>query len=109
VRDSGREGGRLACADDRVGFRATSLEPLRRMVAAGVGITLLPVLAVQPPVPPPPDIALVPFERPAPHRRIAMVWRRSSAMDGFLRKLAGEFARLPAGLLEPPRNGPIRS
>ena len=109
LRDQALEVCRLAGADERDGFRATSLETLRQMVAAGVGITLLPVLAVQPPVPPSPDIALVPFERPAPHRRIAMVWRRSSAMDGFLRKLAGEFARLPAGLLELPRNGPIRS
>src|SRR5690606_9450774 len=109
LRDQALEVCRLAGADERDGFRATSLETLRQMVAAGVGITLLPVLAVQPPVPPSPDIALVPFERPAPYRRIAVVWRVSSAMDGFLRKLAGEFARLPAGLLEPPRNGPIRS
>ena len=88
-------------------LRDQALETLRQMVAAGVGITLLPVLAVQPPVPPSPDIALVPFRRPAPHREIAMVWRRSSAMDGFLRKLAAEFRRLPAELLKPaPGPGP---
>ena len=51
------------------GFRATSLETLRQMVAAGVGVTLLPELAVQPPVPPSPDIALLPLRRPgAPPR-----------------------------------------
>ena len=107
LRDQALEVCRLAGADERDGFRATSLETLRQMVAAGVGITLLPVLAVQPPVPPSPDIALVPFRRPAPHREIAMVWRRSSAMDGFLRKLAAEFRRLPAELLKPaPGPGP---
>ena len=39
----------LAGASERTGFRATSLETLRQMVAAGVGVTLLPELAVQPP------------------------------------------------------------
>lgn len=93
---------RLAGADEREGFRATSLETLRQMVAAGVGITLLPMLAVQPPVPVSADIALLPFEGEAPHRRIAMVWRRSSAMAAFLAQLAHEFATLAPALLEPP-------
>lgn len=101
LRDQALDVCRLAGADERDGFRATSLETLRQMVAAGVGITLLPVLAVQPPVPPSPDIALVPFRRPAPHRRIAMAWRRSSAMGPFLEQLAAEFRKLPAGLLRP--------
>lgn len=102
LRDQALEVCRMAGADERDGFRATSLETLRQMVAAGVGITLLPVLAVQPPVPTSPDIALVPFRERAPHRQIAMVWRKSSAMDGFLRQLAAEFSKLPAELLEPP-------
>ncbi|GAB2510930.1 LysR substrate-binding domain-containing protein [Lysobacter humi (ex Lee et al. 2017)] len=89
-------------AGERDGFRATSLETLRQMVAAGVGLTLLPVLAVQPPVPPSPEIALVPFEAPAPHRRIAMVWRRSSAMGTFLGQLAAHFRAIPTTLLTPP-------
>jgi LysR family hydrogen peroxide-inducible transcriptional activator len=42
------------------------------------------------------------FNGEAPHRRIAMVWRRSSAMDDFLHKLADEFRRLPEALLQPP-------
>jgi len=105
LRDQALEVCRMAGADERDGFRATSLETLRQMVAAGVGITLLPVLAVQPPVPASPDVALVPFQGSAPHRQIAMVWRKSSAMDGFLRQLAAEFRKLPAALLEPPPGG----
>jgi len=101
LRDQALEVCRLSGAAERDGFRATSLETLRHMVAAGVGVTLLPALAVQPPVPPSPDIALVPFKRPAPHRRLAMAWRRSSAMDGFLRQLAAEFRRIPPALLKP--------
>jgi len=104
LRDQALDVCRLAGADERDGFRATSLETLRQMVAAGVGITLLPVLSVQPPVPPSPDIALLPFQGKPPHRRVAMVWRRSSAMGGFLQQLANEFRKLPAALLAAPDN-----
>ncbi len=79
-------------------FRATSLETLRQMVAADVGITLLPSLAVKPPVARPRNIRLLPFSDSAPSRRIAMVWRRSSAMGGFLAELAKVFQQLPADL-----------
>lgn len=103
LRDQALDVCRLSGADERDGFRATSLETLRQMVAAGVGITLLPMLAVQPPVPPSADIHLLGFNDQAPHRRIAMVWRRSSAMGGFLAQLAGEFRALPSTLLEAPR------
>ena len=102
LRDQALDVCRLSGADERDGFRATSLETLRQMVASGVGITLLPVLAVQPPVPVSPDIALLPFNGQPPHRRIAMVWRRSSAMDAFLQQLADVFRQVPAELLQPP-------
>ncbi|HEX6833955.1 MAG TPA: LysR substrate-binding domain-containing protein, partial [Rudaea sp.] len=82
------------------GFRATSLETLRQMVAANVGITLLPTLAVQPPVAHSENVHLIPFRGDVPSRRIAMVWRKSSAMTGFLKKLAELFAELPHGLLD---------
>ena len=104
LRDQALDVCHMAGADERDGFRATSLETLRQMVAAGVGITLLPVLAVQPPVPVSGDIQLLPFQGKAPHRRIAMVWRRSSAMADFLQQLAGELRRLPQALLLPPRS-----
>jgi LysR family hydrogen peroxide-inducible transcriptional activator len=79
------------------------------MVAAEVGITLLPVLAVKPPVSRSPAIQLVPFRDRAPSRRIALVWRRSSALDGFLGKLADIIRSLPAELFEPPtRSKPKR-
>lgn len=101
LRDQALDVCRLSGADEKSGFRATSLETLRQMVAAGVGITLLPQLAVTAPVPPSADIALVPFRAPPPHRRIAMVWRRSTAREGLLHKLADLFAGLPSDLLDP--------
>ena len=69
------------------------------MVAAGVGITLLPMLAVKPPVTPSPDLALVDFKAPAPSRRVALVWRKSSAMAAMLRQLAQVLRALPKDLL----------
>ena len=109
LRDQALDVCRLAGADERDGFRATSLETLRQMVAAGVGMTLLPVLAVQPPVPASPDIRLLPFRGEAPHREIAMVWRRSSAMGEFLKQLAAELRALPKALLKPPMPAAARA
>ena len=68
--------------------------------------SLLPVLAVQPPVPSSPDIHLLRFRGRPPHRQIAMVWRRSSAMGEFLKQLAAEFRSLPEQLLRPPQPAP---
>ncbi len=81
------------------GFRATSLETLRAMVASGVGITLLPALSVAPPVPPSEHLQLVRFSGQAPNRRIALFWRRSSALGPFLERLARELAAVPKSAL----------
>lgn len=94
LRDQALDVCRLAGAQEKSGFRATSLETLRQMVAAGVGVTLLPALSVQAPIVQPAGIRLVPFRKPAPSRRIALVWRKSSALDGFLRGVADAIGRL---------------
>ena len=96
----------LAGAHERTEFRATSLETLRQMVAANVGITLLPALAVQPPVAHPRGIRLLDFSDARPSRRIALFWRRSSAMSGFLGQLADAFRALPPDLLDAPARPP---
>jgi LysR family hydrogen peroxide-inducible transcriptional activator len=100
LRDQALEVCHLSGAGERSGFRATSLETLRQMVAANVGITLLPVMAVKPPVAPVENLHLIEFKGHPPSRRIAMVWRKSSAMDGFLRQLAAIFRKLPKDLLD---------
>ena len=99
LRDQALDVCQLAGASERDGFRATSLETLRQMVAANVGITLLPLLAVRPPVVQSDAIHLLPFRGQPPSRRIALVWRKSSAMKGFLTTLAGELRQLTKGLL----------
>jgi LysR family hydrogen peroxide-inducible transcriptional activator len=92
---------RLSGANEKSEFRATSLETLRQMVAADVGITLLPILAVKPPVARYENIHLLGFSDSHPSRQIAMVWRKSSAMNDFLLELANVFRELPPGLFEP--------
>jgi len=77
------------------------LETLRQMVAANVGVTLLPTLAVKPPVARSENIHLIQFRGHAPSRRIAMFWRKSSALAPFLKKFAGVFRELPRALLDP--------
>ncbi|HBN54185.1 MAG TPA: DNA-binding transcriptional regulator OxyR [Stenotrophomonas sp.] len=100
LRDQALDVCHLAGALEKSEFQATSLETLRQMVAANVGVTLLPMLAVKPPVARSENIRLLGFAGgDAPSRRIAMVWRRSSAMGDFLQQLAGIFQSLPSGLL----------
>ncbi len=93
----------MAGAGERSGFRATSLETLRHMVAANAGITLMPALTVHPPSPVSPTIKLIPFSDPVPHRRIAMVWRRTSALSGFLQEMVPLLQSLPKSLLHAPK------
>ncbi len=88
LRDQALDVCRLSGAQEKSGFRATSLETLRQMVAAGVGVTLLPALSVHEPIAQSPNIRLLPFRDPPPSRQIALVWRKSSATDEFLRRLA---------------------
>lgn len=59
-------------------FRASSLTTLAQMVASGLGVTLLPAMAVHVEADPRDDIATVPFAEPVPHRTIGLAWRRTS-------------------------------
>jgi LysR family hydrogen peroxide-inducible transcriptional activator len=59
-------------------YRATSLETLRQMVAAGHGVTLLPELAAAAPVGTARGLKVKPFSKPAPSRTIGAVWRKST-------------------------------
>jgi len=73
-----------ARAQENGEFRATSLETLRQMVAAGSGITLIPRIAVQPNE----HIAYIPFAgRDTPSRTIGLIWRASSTQKKLLQSL----------------------
>ena len=59
-------------------YRATSLETLRQMVAAGHGVTLMPQLAAGSHGSTARGLKIKPFAKPAPARTIGAVWRRST-------------------------------
>ena len=86
---SGAGGLRRSGVHEKQDFRATSIETLRQMVAAGAGVTLLPALASRGAYGAAKGVAVRPFARPVPSRRIGAVWRKSSAraaaIDGGLR------------------------
>jgi LysR family hydrogen peroxide-inducible transcriptional activator len=65
-----------AGADEDKHFQATSLETLRYMVAANLGITLLPKLATSG-QPETGDIRYVDFQQPVPSRRIVLLIRKN--------------------------------
>lgn len=106
LRDQALEVCQLAGAKEKTEFRATSLETLRQMVAAGVGITLLPLLATKKPVPPSAGVRLLEFSDSRPSRRIALLWRKTSALDGLLRQMAEVLRALPRDLLQLPADAP---
>lgn len=59
-------------------YRATSLETLRQMVAAGHGVTLMPQLATESQAGPARGLRFKSFVKPAPARTIGAVWRKST-------------------------------
>ena len=77
-------------------FRATSLETLRHMVAAGNAVTLMPKLAVH-------DndrlIRYIPFKKPAPARTIGLFWRTTSPRVRLFQQIIGLTQRTYRGHL----------
>lgn len=68
-------------------FEGSSLETIRHMVAAGIGITVLPASALNTHDPKNDLLAYVPFSAPVPDRRVVLAWRKSfprtSAIDAL--------------------------
>ena len=59
----------------RKSFEGSSLETIKYMVSAGMGITVVPQLSV--PAEDQTHLAFVPFADPVPTRRVVLAWRRS--------------------------------
>lgn len=69
---------RLRSPDLAAAFGATSLFTLVQMVRSGLGVTLLPEMAVKAGVAKSAGLVVAPFANPAPARRIGLAWRRGS-------------------------------
>ena len=87
------------CAADTAAPRemmdGSSLSTLVQMVGAGIGVTLIPEMAVPVETRSAP-VSVASFPEPQPRRTIGMVWRRSSPLAPQLRQIA-EVAREAAG------------
>ncbi|MDP2573183.1 DNA-binding transcriptional regulator OxyR [Vibrio penaeicida] len=82
-----------AGARDDERFKATSLETLRNMVAAGGGITLLPALSV-PAEKKRDGVCYVRASNPQPSRRIVLVYRPGSPLRNRFEQLAESISEL---------------
>ncbi|HEY0295111.1 MAG TPA: LysR substrate-binding domain-containing protein [Bordetella sp.] len=70
---------RFSAASDGIQrtFEGSSLETIRHMVAAGIGVTVLPMTAVPEIRPEKSLLRYVPFAGHVPDRRVVLAWRRS--------------------------------
>ncbi|MGR3501060.1 LysR substrate-binding domain-containing protein [Pseudaestuariivita sp.] len=72
---------------EKDGLDGASLATLVQMVGAGLGVTLIPEMAVRVETRSA-DVALARFAGPAPQREIGMVWRRTSPLAAQFRQVA---------------------
>ena len=72
-------------AVENTNFRATSIETLREMVAANIGVTLMPLLAVKRDD----GVRYAPFrDADPPQRQVGLIWRASSPRRALMEALA---------------------
>lgn len=86
LREQAMEICHAAKAATQVDFSATSLETLLLMVQAGMGVTLVPALAIDEARHT--NLKTIPFFEPSPKRTIALYWRKSSAKTACLEVMA---------------------
>jgi LysR family hydrogen peroxide-inducible transcriptional activator len=82
-------------ADDS--FAATSLSTLLAMVQEGIGLTLIPQLAVDAGIAGAHDVALVPLQRTCP-RHVVLAWRPTSPRRPEFEALARAFREARADM-----------
>jgi len=83
----------------REALEASSLSTLVQMVSAGMGVTLIPEMAVAVETRSAP-VFVARFKDPQPSRTIGMVWRKTSPLAGHLRQLSKVVGRAAGALRE---------
>lgn len=78
----------LAGVKEQGQYHATSLETLRHMVGEGMGMTLMPELAVPAKVRKTDEIRYIEFSDPKPNRRIGLVYRKNNYREEAFNKIA---------------------
>ncbi|MEM7720216.1 MAG: hydrogen peroxide-inducible genes activator, partial [Pseudomonadota bacterium] len=77
----------LQSAAPREMLDGSSLSTLVQMVGAGIGVTLLPEMAIRVETRSA-DVAVQRFSTPSPSRRVGMIWRNSTPLQNQLSQLA---------------------
>ncbi len=85
------EGGRRNAA-----FQGTSLHTLVQMVANGLGVTLLPQMALDAGILRGLDVTVRPLDGERPYRQIGLAWRRTSGRKETFRRLGAALESLTA-------------
>jgi LysR family hydrogen peroxide-inducible transcriptional activator len=84
LRDQALQVCKVSGADENKTFRATSLETLRNMVASGMGLTLMPALAMHEND----GINYIPFDsKESANREIALIWRKGNTRHDLFLKI----------------------
>jgi LysR family hydrogen peroxide-inducible transcriptional activator len=72
-------------------FEGSSLETIRHMVAAGIGVTVLPASSLSMPGLENNLLTYIPFRKPVPDRRVVLAWRKSfprpAAIEALIRAI----------------------
>ncbi|OKP81318.1 LysR family transcriptional regulator [Ensifer adhaerens] len=82
-----------------VSFGATSMTTLLQMVANGMGMTLIPEIAIATEAARN-SIRIVPFAAPEPAREIGLIWRRSSPRERDMEALASAISGCADDILQ---------
>jgi LysR family hydrogen peroxide-inducible transcriptional activator len=90
----------------REGLDGSSLSTLVQMVGAGIGVTLIPEMAVPVETRSAP-VSVAHFKDPQPSRTVGMIWRKTSPLADQLRQIS-EVVRQSAEVLRD-RNAPVTS
>ena len=101
LRDQGLSAARSMGADEENALRGTSLETLRQMVAAGVGMTFLPELACLKDERGDAGYRIIAFSRSSFRRSIAIYWRSTSPLAALIEEVGAIIMREAQALLRP--------
>jgi LysR family transcriptional regulator, hydrogen peroxide-inducible genes activator len=103
MRDHALAACELEGARRNAAFQGTSLHTLVQMAANGLGVTLVPQMAIESGILRGLDLHVAPLRGDRPSRRIALVWRRTTGRRETFIRVAD---LLRAALEAPPEKGP---
>lgn len=92
MRDHALEACKLRGSEYTVPYQATSLTTVVQMVASGIGVTLLPGMALEAGALNAPDVTLTPFTDREVAREIGLMWRKKTPRRAEFR-LLGDYIR----------------